>query len=367
MNFSFRRLIAVATPAFALAFAIAPTITAGAQAPAAKSPAQKGQSQHKLFKGDSVLNITITTELKALIRQRDSLALNKHPGTMSWSDSGKTWSLPVTLRARGHFRRQARNCDFPPISLNWKGSDAKKGNMFDGLAKVKITTNCRPGNAEYEQYILQEYALYKMYNEVAPESFRTRLVKITYKDTLGKEKPITSWAFFIEDISDVAQRLKLKEMTTQGALFDDVDPTALHTVSVFEYFIGNTDWSLSALHNVAVVQDTVSGKLTPVAFDFDWSGAVDTRYSVPDSRLGIRRTTQRLYRGPCLTADKLKPTLDLFLAKKDVIDGYLAKTPGLSPDKSKTMLKWNADFWRLAADPKAAEREFKSGCQTPGN
>jgi hypothetical protein len=320
--------------------------------------APRAQAQAKLFKSDSVVNITITTELKALIRQRDSLAINKHPGSMSYmGDSGKTVSFPVTLRARGHFRRQARNCDFPPLMLNWKGADAKKS-MFTGLAKLKITTNCRPGDNEYEQYILQEYALYKMYNEISKESFRVRLARITYKDTLGKEKPITSWAFFIEDVSDVAQHLKMRQDTTKGALFDDVDADALTRVSVWEYFVGNTDWSLSALHNIVNVRDTVSGKLDPIAYDFDWSGAVNTRYARPDSRLKIREVTDRLYRGPCLTAAQLKPTLDAFLAKKDAMDGWLSKVPSLAPDKSKAMLKWNADFWKIAADPKAAEKEL---------
>ena len=342
-------------------------IGAALSALAVVASAAPARAQEKLFKGDSVVNVTITTELKALIRQRDSLAINKHPGTLTYAgDSGKMVSIPVTLRARGHFRRQARNCDFPPLWLNWKGSEAKK-TIFAGLAKVKITTNCRPGDNEYEQYILQEYALYKMYHEISKESFRVRLAHITYKDTLGKEKPITSWAFFIEDVSDVAQHLKMKQDTTKGALFDDVDPEALARVSVWEYFVGNTDWSLSALHNIVNVRDTVSGKLDPIAYDFDWSGAVNTRYARPDSRLKIREVTDRLYRGPCLAAAQLKPTLDAFLAKKDAIDGWLSKVPALAPERSKMMLKWNADFWKLAADPKAAEKEFKFGCQKPGN
>ena len=31
------------------------------------------------------------------------------------------------------------------------------------------------------------------------------------------------------------------------------------------------------------------------------------------------------------------------------------------------MLKWNAEFWKIAANPKAAEKEFRYGCQKPGN
>jgi len=261
---------------------------------------------------------------------------------------------------------QERNGDFPHRWGNWKGADAKK-TIFTGPARAKITTNCRPGNSEYEQYILQEYALYKMYEEVHDFAFRTRLARITYQDSANKMKPITSWAFFIEDLSDVAQHIKLTPFDQAGALFDDVDPDALAKVSLFQFFAGNTDWSISGLHNIALVRDSVSGKISTIAFDFDWSGAVDARYANPDSRLKIRRTTDRLFRGPCYTVEQLKPALESFVKKKDAIDGVLAKVPALSPDLQKRMLKWNAEFWKLAADPKAAQKEFSYGCQKAGN
>ena len=329
--------------------------------------AMPAKAQQKLFKGDTVLNLTISTDLRALIRQRDSLQLAKHMGVMSYKDSaGTTVKLPVQVRARGHFRRQSRNCDFPPLWVNWKSADAKK-TMFKELARAKITTNCRPGNSEYEQYILQEYALYKMYEQVHADGFRTRLARITYEDSANKMKPITSWAFFIEDHSDLAQRLKLSPFEQAGALFDDVDPEALATVSLFQFFAGNTDWSISGLHNIAMVRDSVSGKITTIAYDFDWSGAVDARYANPDSRLKIRRTTDRLFRGPCYTVEQLKPALETFVKNREAIDGVLAKVPALSPDLQKRMLKWNAEFWKLAVDPKAAQKEFSYGCQKAGN
>ena len=104
----------------------------------------QAHAQHKLFKGDSVVNVTISTDLRALLRQRDSLQLAKHMGVISYKDSaGGTVKFPVQLRARGHFRRQARNCDFPPLWVNWKSADVKK-TMFSGLARANITTNCRP-------------------------------------------------------------------------------------------------------------------------------------------------------------------------------------------------------------------------------
>src|ERR1019366_6931929 len=79
----------------------------------------------RLFRTDSTLTVTITTDLGLLLKQRDSLELVKHPAVFSYDADGKPVSVRVRLRARGHFRRQAHNCDFPPLWLDVKSSDAK--------------------------------------------------------------------------------------------------------------------------------------------------------------------------------------------------------------------------------------------------
>ncbi len=65
-------------------------------------------------------------------------------------------------------------------------------------------------------------------------------------------------------------------MSSRGALFEDLEQEPLRIVSVFEYFVGNTDWSVAAENNVALLSDTAV-KITPVAYGFDWTGAVDAK------------------------------------------------------------------------------------------
>jgi hypothetical protein len=337
-------------PLLAAALAIAPA--AGAQ---------------RLFRSDTALTVTITTNLKQFINERDSLKLQTFAGVLTYPDSGGTTArVPVTLRARGHFRRQARNCQFPPVLLGFK-SDSAKRTLLTGLRRLKITTNCRPGSNEYEQYILQEYAIYRAYAVLTELNPRTRLARITYRDTLAKVPPITTWAFFSEDIEDLAKRTNKKVMKADGALFADLDQEPLAVLSVFEYFVGNTDWSIAAQHNIALLVDSSSTKISPVAYDWDWSGAVDTRYSFPDQRLPIKRVTDRLYRGLCLTPALFTSTMELFKSKRTLIDGVFAKVPALSPDRAKSMLAFFADFWKRADDPKSLQKEFANDCQKQGN
>ena len=320
----------------------------------------------RLFRTDSVLTATISANFGPLIKQRDSLELAKHPALFSYTgDDGKPVDIAVRLRARGHFRRQARNCDFPPLWLDVKSSDAKK-TVLAGLNKLKITTTCRPKSADYEQYILQEYAVYRAYAALTDASYRTRLMRVTYRDSAGKIAPITTWAFFIEDVDDVAIHLQRRQVATTGAHFDDLEPGPLSLLSMFEYFIGNTDWSISGLHNVALLQDS-SAHVIPVAFDFDWTGAVNARYAFPDKSLPIHSVTDRLYRGNCLTPDEFQSVVDRFRAKRGAIDAIFAQLPQLAPDRVRQMRKFYDDFWKRTDDPRGLQKEIATDCQKSGN
>ncbi len=319
-----------------------------------------------LFRDTIPLEVTLVTDLRTVIRDRDSTKFKPHPARLTYKlPNGQSKTFPVTLRARGHFRRQARNCDFPPLKLEFERSDARE-TLFQGNANLKITTNCRPGNAEYEQYVLGEYAIYRAYQMVSPRHFRTRLAKITYHDSEGRENDVVSWAFFVEDDKEVAKKFGLVVQETPGAMFHDLDAEQLAITSLFEYFAANTDWSISGLHNISLMRDSL-GTLFPVAFDFDWGGAVNARYAFPDARLNIRTTTTRLYRGPCLKPDEIQPTFARFTAARPRIEAMYNAVPGLDPRRTRTALTFLGEFYQTIADPKKAREALAHGCNSNGN
>lgn len=320
----------------------------------------------RLFAADSALTVTITAAFGPILKQRDSLEIVKHGAVFSYTaEDGQPVNVPVRLEVRGHFRRQATNCDFPPLWLEVKSSATKK-TVLSGLNKLKIVTTCRPRSAEYEQYVLQEYTVYRAYAALTNASFRTRLLRITYRDSAGKAAPITTWGFFIEDVADLAIHLQRKAFPVKGAHFDDLEDGPLSLVSMFEYFIGNTDWSISGLHNVALLRDSTASMI-PVAFDFDWTGAVDPQYAFPDKRLPIHTVTERLYRGNCLTPDEFKTVLDRFRAKHAAIDSVFTQLPQLAAGPAKKMKRFYDDFWKRADDPRGLQKEIAGDCQKSGN
>ena len=85
------------------------------------------------------------------------------------------------------------------------------------------------------------------------------------------------------------------ELSAAGLTWIHLDAPTLTRMMLFEYMIGNTDFSIWALHNVRIVQDRAR-KLFPVPYDFDLSGFVHAPYATPDPRIGIRSVLDRLYR-----------------------------------------------------------------------
>lgn len=321
----------------------------------------------RLFRSTDPVEVTFTTSLKKLVNERDSTRLNPYGALMTYTDTGgKVVSLPVVLRARGHFRRQARNCFFPPIRWDAKKADAQ-GTLFQGLTRMKITTTCRPGNADYEQYILAEYAAYRAYQLISPLHFRTRLARITYKDSARATPDVSSWAFFIEDDAEMARQNRMRTFSQKGALFEDLDRRQLMITTLFEYMAGNPDVSISGLHNIALLRDTVGiGAIHPVAYDFDFSGLVNTRYATPDPRLGIKRVTDRLHRGPCAPLDEWKPIFALFQSRRAAIDSVYGSIPQLDQGRVKTARAFLEDFWGTIGDDRRARSEIVQRCEKLG-
>ncbi len=314
-----------------------------------------------LFKKPDALEVTITTGLGKLIRDRDSTERVTHGAELSYKDSaGTAVTVAITLRTRGHFRRQARNCDFPPLKVEMTKDVARK-TIFEGNRTLKLASSCRPSSSDYEQYILQEYSLYRMYQALTPWSFRTRLAHVTFQDSTGKSKPVQSWAFFVEDDGDLAQRRSSKKFETKGALFDDLEPQQFGLMQLFAYMAGNTDWSVAGLHNVTMLRDS-SGTVHPVPYDFDWSGAVEARYSFPDKSLPIRTVRDRLWRGDCRTAEEMAPVFERFKARRASMDSAYTALDPLTPAVKGRMKKYFDEFWPMLDNPAKTVATFKRSC-----
>jgi len=334
----------VTTRAASLLLALAPAV-------ALASAPRPARAQVAFFRSDSVLAVTIRTDLRTLYRDRDTANAQWHEGTFTLAGTAGPLSVPVRLRTRGIFRR--RTCDVPPIRLRFAGKDVR-GTPLEGLGRPKLTTYCFDRD-QYEQNVLLEYAMYRVLRLFTPASLSVRLLRVTYEDSVPARRAVTRYGFLLEEEDQLAERLGGTLLESVGIRFANFTPESNALMGVFEYFIGNTDWSVPYRHNVGLIR-TPAG-LFPVLYDFDWSGEIDAPYAHPDPRLRTYSVRQRVYRGACQSATELEPVLARFEALRDSITAVYRAVPGLTPQTLERALRYNDEFYRTIADRSRFVRE----------
>jgi hypothetical protein len=170
----------------------------------------------------------------------------------------------------------------------------------------------------YENYVFKEYLAYKLYNLVTPYSFKTRLVKIDYIDTKKEGHFITAYGFLIEDDDLMAGRNRSMVLDNDNISQKYMKPLDMVRVAMFNYMIGNTDWSVLNQHNIKILRplEVLSDDGIPVPYDFDYSGFVSTAYSAPAKDLPIKSVSERYYLGNCISSVEIQPVIEEFEALK---------------------------------------------------
>jgi hypothetical protein len=340
---------------FGLGVALAGTVGAQAQAPAQDA---------KFFLTDSVITVTLTTNLRQLRGDHPAKTdkSEKSPwraASLRFADGGAQRVLPVRVRTRGIWR--LKNCEFPPLRLNFT-KDSTKHTVFRGLDKPKLVTYCRD-NDSYEDYLLKEFQLYRVYHVLTPASHAVRLLKLSYADSASGKVVASRYAFIEEEPDALAARIGGKLSKLKGALPDDLEPVHDAVVGLFQYLIGNTDFGIGGLHNAELIAMD-NGDNWPVVYDFDFSGAVNARYATVDPSIHVPSVRDRVYRGYCVPPETYPPVVALFNERKDAIYNLYRDSLGkrLKPDDVKETLKYFDEFYRTINSPNDFKTNVVDAC-----
>ena len=317
----------------------------------------------RLFAADDTLEVTISGPIKRIARRAES-STDVYPAQLQ--AAGETH--PIELSARGKSRRLRENCQFPPLRVAFPEKPGE-ASLFHKQGRIKLVTHCRDSSSG-EQTLLREYAAYRLYNIVTPESLRVRLVRVNYVDD-GKQ--VTQrLGFFIEDIDDAARRLGRKEVDTGNIALGRLDPPDAARYGLFQYLIGNTDWSMlfgpdgeGCCHNSRLIGDEPTSRsgLTPVPYDFDNSGFVDASYAVPNEQLGIRSVTQRVYRGFCAFNELVPAEAARARAARGDMERELNAIPYVDSKTRSSMANYLASFFDDIADDKRLTENLLKDCR----
>jgi hypothetical protein len=331
---------------------------AAAQAAAPESEAPRRAA--RLFRDEAPLAVTLAADFRDLFRDRDTMTVRRDSATISFAGDSGLITLPVQLSTRGHFRLRSSTCEVPPIKVYFDKATAKK-TPFAGNASLKLVTHCGK-SARHEQNLLVEHGIYRAYNRLTELSHRSRLARVTYADTEDPARTLTRYGFFLEDDDDVAKRNGGTLLPIMGVGLDEMDPTQLDLVAVFQYLIGNTDWSVIMIHNIRLVQIEGQPYFQPVAYDFDWSGLVNATYARPDARLGTKTVRERVYRGACRPMEELAPTLARVMERRDSIREAFASVPDLEPKRLEDVLRYLDEGFRMIGRPEDFKHEQGHAC-----
>lgn len=284
-----------------------------------------GAVGNPLFEHETALKAELSAPLSDTYKQTRSADDDYFSGHFSFADpSGEQRKVTVKTRTRGAFRR--RHCERAPLQLNFKKKELGE-TVLAGQNKLKLVGPCNRG-VEYQQLVVLEKLAYHLYDVVSDgPSFAVRALELTFVDVSGKLKPTTAKTFVIEDEKDLAKRHNLMPVAIANARPSELDPHQTAVMELFQYMIGNTDFSPLAgaagkdcCHNVKLLQskDPEQGYI-PVPYDFDSSGLIDAPYAGPAPKLPIRSVRKRHFMGLCRDPEYFNSAAQQFLERREAL------------------------------------------------
>ena len=282
---------------------------------------------------------------------------------------GQEVVLDVEIRIRGNTRVEL--CSSPPLRLNFRRSQVS-GTVFAGQNHLKLVTQCKKQDS-YRDYLAQEYQIYRAFNALTDRSFQVRRVSVEYLDTEARRPTsFTEPAFLIEEDWEVAERNDMQVLEVESLEISDLDPRHTALLAVFQFMIGNTDWSSiraaegeDCCHNGKVINRPDMGAIV-IPYDFDQSGVINIPYAQPNPDLRIGSVRQRLYRGLCAMNNELEWVIQRLNEQRVEVEGAFD-----SERVSKRRRDWASDYLRdsyeIINDPEQRNEEIVEACRGQAN
>jgi len=298
------------------------------------------KAQNLLFESHDILELTIVSDYNDITEDVYGSS-DDHKGKLIYHDSNDNKvKVEIEIETRGNFRRNPDNCDFPPLEIDFDGD--YQNTIFQGQNKLKLVTHCRDTLENADENVMKEYLIYRIYNMLTPQSFKVRLCKINYRQRwwINTKKRI---AFFIEDNDDVAERLGGKELDKDDDYLP-IDSLCLARMALFQYMIGNSDWTIMPLQNTEVIK--VPGKNSfPVPYDFDLSAFVNAVYAPKALFIEPEELYNRVYKGPELSSRFVKEAKNEFLQKREDLEQLVEQENRLSEGEKERILNYIESFY----------------------
>ncbi len=307
---------------------------------------------------DDILTITIKTDQRKFLKEKKKEAYQ--PAIMTYADKeGTLITREIEIKSRGNMR--LNNCRYPPIRLKFSKKEIKQ----DGLTsphKLKLVVGCESG-ANYEQLVLREYLVYKLFNVFTDNSFRAQVVKLHMEDTGGKQKPRSTFAFIIEDDDELAGRIGGRVYDPKGINSKSLEPQSYNILAMFQFIAGNSDWFVLNKHNLKFVLNSEEKTVKAIPYDFDYAGIVKAPYAVANEKMPISNVQERFFIGKCGEEGYYDTIIKMFIEKKEEVLSIPKNCIYLDDNSRDWMLKFLESSYEILENPKWIQKEIQRGCE----
>jgi len=312
------------------------------------------------FDREDPLHLSLEFDMKTFQRTRTQEKYQSALLTYNFNDTVQQ-TYTVRLKTRGIFRKTF--CHIPPFWLNIKKSGIVSESLSE-VNKMKVVTHCM-NTESFQNYLLKEYLVYKMYSIVSPYSFRVRLLRITFIDTGRNNKTIEGWAFAIEPKKLMASRLTATIIEHDKLSIRNMNSSTMDKLALFDYMIGNTDYSIPGQHNVKLISlnNPFEPGIIPVPYDFDFTGFVDATYAIPANNAWITEVTSRYYTGLCRSDSIFENLVADFNQHKEEFLSLLQPFEYLSQKQKSEVMRYIESYFDEAASDVFIERNLRNTCQ----
>lgn len=265
---------------------------------------------------------------------------------------GGKMEFEVRLKGRGRFRR--RVCVMPPLEVDFSKKDLE-GAGLAAFDKYKLVYGCLEDRLAADRLVLREYVAYKLYNMLTPYSFRVQLLRLTVQDAADRKNKSKQWAFLIESDDELAQRLHVVECKQcMGVPSEKIEPVHEKIMSLFQFMICNTDWNISMNRNVKLFERK-DGLMVPIPYDFDFSALVGAPYARPNSDVGQKSVTHRVFMGQVRSLEALYSTMALFRTRRSDFVAFIMDFKPLPREERIELVQFLDSFYLSMADPENAQ------------
>lgn len=317
------------------------------------------QKPKELFRSDDVLEMTLSFDEKEVFK--DTEERNLHDANIQWTEAdGSTKEIGLKVQIRGKTRAMKSTCRFPPLFLNFKGSETKD-TPFKKQKKIKLVTHCK-NSKSFKDYVKKEYLAYRLYNIVSDYGFKVRLCRINYRDSKNPDdEGITQYGFLIESIKDLAKRSEMKEYEGLLRNQESLDKTNLDRLTMYQYMIGNLDWSIPKRHNIKIMKGENNSLPVGVPYDFDYSGLVNIPYAVPPEGFDIESVKTRVFRGLCRDQG-YGATVDYFKNIQPEITKEINNANYMDVESRTEVSDYIQSFYKSINNVKTVQNDINEGC-----